>query len=56
MKRTRNAIDYKVKMWFYRLTLADLKKWVFEIGNGLSVMFALIALFVLLFIVPALFH
>ena len=56
MKRNRNAISYRVRMWFYRLTKEDFYNFIKEIVNGVSLIIALIIIFFMLFILPAFFY
>ena len=56
MKYNRRAWSYKIKMWFYRLTFKDLKKFLYVIGSNLLEIIMIILGFVLLFIFPAFFH
>lgn len=56
MKRNRNSLKYRVRMWFYRLTKDDFYKFVNEIFDGISLIIALIVMFFILFILPAFFH
>ena len=56
MKRTRNSLSYKIKMWYYRLTFRDIKHAV-KIVLGFVFEFIMVFLgFVLIFLIPALFH
>ena len=52
----RKTLQYKIKMWFYRLTFRDIEKWV---KMGLVFLFEIIISifgFLMLFILPAFFH
>ena len=52
----RNSLEYKIKMWFYRLTFQDVKKWCMIFGEyTLEIIMTCIGLLILLFI-PAFFH
>ena len=56
MKRTRNSLSYKVKMWFYRLTCRDIK-YIVKIIFSFMLEFIIIFLgFISIFILPAFFH
>lgn len=56
MKRTRKSWSYKIKMWFYRLTFEDVKKTT-NIICSFAFEFVITLLgFILLFLIPALFH
>ena len=55
-KKRRNSLKYKIKMWFRCLTLRDIKRYI---DIGLSLLFEIligILGFILIFIIPALFH
>ena len=56
MKRNRNSLVYRVRMWVYRLTKDDFKKFVNELFDGVSLIVAAIVMFFILFILPAFFH
>lgn len=55
-KRTRYDMDYKIKMWWYRLTWKDAQKAIYGICSiiGMTIVFALILL--LLAVFPAILH
>ena len=56
MKRTRNSLSYKIKMWYYRLTFGDIKH-ALKVGCSFVFEFIIALLgFILFFIFPALFH
>lgn len=57
MKRNeRNTLGYKVRMWFYRLTLEDIIKFLYIVKNIVAeVIFAVILFGALLFL-PHFFH
>lgn len=56
MKRGRNSLSYKIKMWYYRLTFQDVKK-AFNVFKEFMFGFIIAILgFILLFIFPAFFH
>lgn len=56
MKRTRNSLSYKIKMWYYRLTFGDIKR-ALKTGYSFAFEFIIALLgFILFFIFPALFH
>lgn len=54
--RGRNTLSYKIRMWFYRLTLEDvinvIKKIVYYTFNSIMLLLA----FLMLFIFPHFFH
>lgn len=56
MKRNRNSIKYRARMWVYRLTKNDFYKFLNEIFNGISLIIAVIVMFFVLFILPAFFY
>ena len=56
MKRNRNSLVYRVRMWFYRLTKDDFRKFGLELFDGISLIVAMIFMFFVLFILPAFFH
>lgn len=56
MKRNRNSLKYRVRMWFYRLTKDDFRKFGLELFDGFSLIVAAIVMFFTLFILPAFFH
>lgn len=56
MKRNRNSLKYRVRMWFYRLTKNDIHNFIKETFDGISLILALIVMFFILFILPAFFH
>lgn len=56
MKRTRNSIQYKINMWFYRLTFQDIKNIYKKIGNLVFEFIIALIGFLMIFIFPALFH
>lgn len=56
MKYTRYSLRYKIKKWFYSLTVQDIKKSVKKIGL-ICVEFIIVFIgFVLFVIILALFH
>lgn len=55
-KRNRNSLIYKVRMWGYRLTKEDVYKFIWNLLDNIGLIFAAIAMFGLLVILPALFH
>lgn len=56
MKRTRNSLSYKIKMWYYRLTFGDIKR-ALKTCYSFAFEFIIALLgFILLFLIPALFH
>lgn len=56
MKHTRNSIQYKITMWFYRLTFRDIKNSCKKVSNIIfEILIALIGFF-MIFIFPAFFH
>ena len=56
MKRSRNCLSYKIKMWYYRLTFRDIKHMIKIICSfAFEFVIALLG-FILFFIFPALFH
>lgn len=56
MKRTRKSWSYKIKMWFYRLTFEDIKKTANIICSFVFEFVIALLGFILLFLIPALFH
>lgn len=52
-KYTRKSLRYKVKMFWYRLTLEDVKRFIGEYICGLI---AMIAWFAIMLILPHIFH
>jgi len=56
MKRTRNSIWYKINMWFYRLTFQDVKNVCKKAGNIIFEFIIGLIGFLMIFILPALFH
>lgn len=57
MKRNvRNTTGYKVRMWFYRLTWKDIVKMYMNTRNVAVDIITIIAIFVVLFFLPAFFH
>ena len=56
MKRSRNSLSYKVKMWFYRLTFDDIKKTILLISNCIFDSITLIIALLFLILLPAFFH
>ena len=57
MKRnSRNTLQYRIGMFFYRLTWNDIKKFYFEIRNLVIEFFTIILIFFFIFIFPAFFH
>lgn len=56
MKRSRNCLSYKIRMWYYRLTFKEIKK-VLKMVFSFVLKFVITLIgFALLFIFPALFH
>ena len=56
MKRTRKSLSYKINMWFYRLTFQDIKQVVTNIAlTVLEILMTLLG-FLIIFLLPALFH
>lgn len=55
-KRTRYDMDYKIKMWWYRLTWKDAQKAIYGICSiiGMTIVFAFILLSLAVF--PAILH
>ena len=56
MKRTRKSWSYKIKMWFYRLTFRDIKCAVKVVSEFIFEFIMVFLGFVLIFLIPALFH
>ena len=56
MKRSRNRFSYKVKMWFYNLTIKDIKKFIFLISNYIFESITAIIIFLFIILFPAFFH
>jgi hypothetical protein len=56
MKRNRKSFDYRIKMWFYRLTFKDVKKIIWIALDNISLFIAGLILFFSLFLLPAFFH
>ena len=57
MKRNaRNTFGYKVRMWFYRLTLEDIIKFLYTTENIIAEIISAIILFGALFFLPHFFH
>lgn len=55
-KRTRKNVIYKVRMWVYRLTYEDVKRFFVCVYENVALILAAIVMFGLLFFLPALFH
>ena len=56
MKRTRDCLSYKIKMWYYRLTFEDVKCMLKMIISFIFKFIIAFLGFILLFILPAIFH
>ena len=56
MKRNRNSLTYRVRMWLYRLTKEDIYKIIWFILDNIGTLLIAIMIFALLFIFPAFFH
>lgn len=56
MKRNRKSFDYRIKMWFYRLTFKDITKALFIILSNVGLFITGLVLFLSIFILPAFFH
>lgn len=56
MKRTRKSLSYKINMWFYRLTFQDIKKVINNITLTILEMLMILLGFLIIFLLPALFH
>lgn len=56
MKRTRKSWSYKIKMYYYRLTFRDIKLFGRKIFSFMFDFIIAVLGFVLIFVLPALFH
>ena len=56
MKRNRKALDYRVKMWFYRLTMKDVNKTARIIFSNIGLFITGLVLFLSIFLLPAFLH
>ena len=56
MKRTRNCMSYKIKMWYYRLTFGDIKNILKKVSSFVFEFIIAFLGFILFFVFPALFH
>lgn len=56
MKRTRNCLSYKIKMWYYRLTFRNVKNYLKMCGLFIFEFIMAFLGFILIFIFPAIFH
>lgn len=56
MKRTRKSLSYKINMWFYRLTFQDIKKFINNITLTILEILMILLGFLIIFLLPALFH
>ena len=54
--RRRKNIWSKMKIWFYHLTINDIKKGLRFGFNFVNEVLLVIAFFIIIFILPALFH
>ena len=52
----RKTFGYRVRWFFYRLTWNDIKKVLIWIYEDLGALLALLALFLIIFILPHFFH
>lgn len=52
----RNSLIYKIKFWFYRLTIKDIKKYFNICFNFINEFILILIIFLSIFIVPAFFH
>lgn len=55
-KRNRKMLSYRIHMWFYRLTFKDIKHFVIWVCENIFEIAAIIILFAMLFILPAIFR
>lgn len=55
-KRTRNAVSYKVKMWFFRLTKEDIYNAIKLTADNIALLIMVILMFSVILILPAFFH
>ena len=56
MKRNRKALDYRIKMWFYRLTINDISKTAWVIFSTIGLFITGLILFLSIFLLPAFLH
>ena len=54
--RRRNSLIYKIKFWFYNLTIDDIKKYMKYAFNFMDEFLLVLAFLLLIFIAPAFFH
>ena len=54
--KRRKSFQYKIKMWFYRLTFRDIEKFMQICGKCVIEIVIMILSFVLIFIIPHFFY
>ena len=54
--RRRKSVWFRMKMWFYHLTLDDVKKGLKFGSEFISEILLVFAFFIIIFVLPALFH